>query len=241
MMGSLYQLNPHCFLSLSPSLVCQQIPAPLSFAPQLLSQQRLAALLSTQSLSPHLAPWVNSHPSQERSSPRLEGSTSLLQLCHKHLTRLPAWPSDQPNSPDKQDMNITNAMMRLGLCYWAESQRKHSLSKKTTDFLLCCCAPVLHGGKQWSLSCPPSCSEQGVPVDNVVQVHCNNEPGFLCITGTTGALVLKNVHSVGNFQEEERKLLKEIEFICYLHNYITQNRIWWYFVEGSGEKGEGIL
>lgn len=134
MMGSLYQLNPHCFLSLSPSLVWQQIPAPLSFAPQLLSQQRLAALLSTQSLSPHLAPWVNSHPSQERSSPRLEGSTSLLQLCHKHLTRLPAWPSDQPNSPDKQDMNITNAMMRLGLCYWAESQRKHSLYKKPQIF-----------------------------------------------------------------------------------------------------------
>lgn len=56
-----------------------------------------------------------------------------------------------------------------------------------------------------------------------------------------GALVLKSVHPFGNFQEEEKKLLKEIEFICYLHNYITHNHIWWYFLEGSGEKGEGIL
>lgn len=237
MMGSLYQLNPHCFLSLSPSLVWQQIPAPLSFAPQLLSQQRLAALLSTQSLSPHLAPWVNSHPSQERSSPRARG---------KHFTSpaLPQTPHQTPRLTFRSTKFTRQARYEYHKCndeagplllsWIPEETQPVQKTHRFSPLLLCSCAP-------WSLSCPPCCSEQGVPVDNVVQVHCNNEPGFLCITGTTGALVLKNVHPVGNFQEEERKLLKEIEFICYLHNYITQNRIWWYFVEGSGEKGEGIL
>lgn len=66
-----------------------------------------------------------------------------------------------------------------------------------------------------------------MPLDNRcgTGVHCANGLGFSYVTGTTGALVLKSVHPVGNFQVEERKLLKEIEFICYLHNYITHDRI----------------
>lgn len=53
-------------------------------------------------------------------------------------------------------------------------------------------------------------------------VHCTNELGVLYITG---ALVSKSVNPIGNFQEEERKLLKEIEFICYLHNYIKHTTV----------------
>lgn len=60
------------------------------------------------------------------------------------------------------------------------------------------------------------------------------------LSGTTGALILKCVHPLGNFQEEGKEFSKEIGLIWYLHNCIKYNHIWWYFAEGFEEK-EGIL